>query len=174
MKKSKANKPLFKKWWFWTIIIVIVASIIPGGVKDKDKTNDKTVLEHNTIVESTLQSAEEMTPEMTTHTPVIQPIEHEDVDPAPDPTPEPTPDPTPDPTPKPTPEPTPERTNVTVPVHGEERNISLPSGTNVWISATGSKFHSKNDCGNMNPNKAQMITVDEAQRRNYDACGKCY
>ena len=44
----------------------------------------------------------------------------------------------------------------------------------VWISETGSKYHSKNNCGKMNPNKATQITRSEAEARGLDACSKCY
>ena len=44
----------------------------------------------------------------------------------------------------------------------------------VWISATGSKYHSKNDCGNMNPKKARQMTEEEAQEQGYEPCKKCY
>ena len=44
----------------------------------------------------------------------------------------------------------------------------------VWISETGSKYHSKNNCGRMNPNKATQMTRFEAAARGLDACSKCY
>ena len=44
----------------------------------------------------------------------------------------------------------------------------------VWTSATGSKYHSKNDCGNMNPKKARQLTEEEAQEQGYEPCKKCY
>lgn len=74
-------------------------------------------------------------------------------------------------TPVPTPSPTP---SLTATVHGTDRTISLPSGTLVWLSATGEKFHSQNDCGNMNPNKARQVTVDEAISQGFDACENCW
>ena len=42
----------------------------------------------------------------------------------------------------------------------------------VWLSATGSKYHSKNNCGNMNPDKARQVTLEEA-KRSYEPCKKC-
>ena len=117
----------------------------------------------------------EATPSVSVET--AEPTPAQTVAPAtPAPTPEPTPAPTPQPTPEPTPQSTPEPTpaTVTVSVHGTGRDVTLPSGTLVWIPATGTKFHNKNNCGNMNPDKATQITVDEAQRRGYDACEKCY
>lgn len=63
---------------------------------------------------------------------------------------------------------------VSSPVHNTNRTVSLPSGSMVWISATGEKFHRINDCGRMNPQKAYQITVDDAVANGYDACEKCY
>ena len=44
----------------------------------------------------------------------------------------------------------------------------------VWISATGSKYHNKPDCGNMNPNKARKMSRSNAEAQGYSACKKCY
>lgn len=44
----------------------------------------------------------------------------------------------------------------------------------VWISATGSKYHSKNNCGTMNPDKAVKIKLSEAQKQGYGKCGRCW
>ncbi|MCI8712488.1 MAG: hypothetical protein HFH23_09455 [Ruminococcus sp.] len=44
----------------------------------------------------------------------------------------------------------------------------------VWISATGKKYHSRSNCGNMDPNKAYQLTLSEAQARGYDACKRCH
>ena len=44
----------------------------------------------------------------------------------------------------------------------------------VWISATGEKYHSKPDCGRMNPNRAYQMTLSEAQASGYGACQKCF
>ena len=44
----------------------------------------------------------------------------------------------------------------------------------VWISETGSKYHSKPDCGNMNPNKATQETESQALSQGYEACKKCW
>lgn len=63
---------------------------------------------------------------------------------------------------------------VSSPVHNTNRTVSLPSGSMVWISATGEKFHRINDCGRMNPQKAYQMTVDAAVANGYDACEKCY
>jgi len=44
----------------------------------------------------------------------------------------------------------------------------------VWLPATGEKYHNKNNCGRMNPDKARQVTKSEAERRGYEPCSKCY
>lgn len=44
----------------------------------------------------------------------------------------------------------------------------------VWISATGSKYHSIPDCGNMNPDKAYQEPISQAESEGYEACKKCF
>ena len=44
----------------------------------------------------------------------------------------------------------------------------------VWLPATGEKYHNKNNCGRMNPDKARQVTKSEAERLGYEPCGKCY
>lgn len=54
-------------------------------------------------------------------------------------------------------------------------NPSSVAGTgNVWVSATGSKYHSINNCGKMNPDKAIQMTEKEAQDKGLEACSKCW
>lgn len=47
-------------------------------------------------------------------------------------------------------------------------------GNEVWISATGKKYHKKNNCGNMNPSKARLIDESYAQENGYKKCETCY
>ena len=79
----------------------------------------------------------------------------------PQPTPQPTPVPTSSPTPAPTPQPTPRPTET------PGSDVIM-----VWLSATGSKYHSINNCGNMNPDKARQVTL-EAAKQSYEPCGIC-
>ena len=51
---------------------------------------------------------------------------------------------------------------------------TTPVGTMVWISATGSKYHSIPDCGNMNPANAHQETESQALAEGYEACKKCW
>ena len=48
------------------------------------------------------------------------------------------------------------------------------SSVMVWKSATGSKYHSTNHCGNMNPDNATQITEEEAIREGLGKCKKCW
>lgn len=48
------------------------------------------------------------------------------------------------------------------------------SSSLVWISETGSKYHSVNDCGRMNPNKAYQMSEADAQSQGYGKCSKCW
>lgn len=51
---------------------------------------------------------------------------------------------------------------------------STPVGGQVWISATGSKYHNKPNCGRMNPDKARQISLSEAESRGLEPCSKCF
>ena len=55
----------------------------------------------------------------------------------------------------------------------EQNQQTAPIEAMVWLSATGSKYHNKPNCGNMNPNNARQVTLSEAQM-NYEPCKKCY
>ena len=61
--------------------------------------------------------------------------------------------------PQPAPEPQPEPTN---------------SGTMVWKTATGSKYHSYNSCGRTNPANATQITESQAISMGLGKCSKCW
>lgn len=44
----------------------------------------------------------------------------------------------------------------------------------AYLSATGTKYHSIPNCGNMNPNKAIKTTVAKAEASGHDRCSKCW
>lgn len=48
------------------------------------------------------------------------------------------------------------------------------SQTMVWISESGSRYHSINNCGRMNPDKARQMTEEEAVSKGYGKCSKCW
>lgn len=52
--------------------------------------------------------------------------------------------------------------------------MSDAPATMVWRSATGNKYHSRNDCGKMNPDQATQITEEEAVREGLEKCGRCW
>ncbi len=55
-------------------------------------------------------------------------------------------------------------------------NIQSDTGVGqlVWLSATGEKYHSRNNCGRMNPDKARQVTLSEAESQGYERCKKCW
>lgn len=103
-------------------------------------------------------------------------------------TPTPTADPTETPTPEPTIEAAAEETAETQAaeesqpaVTAEEPQVteapqeSDPDGGQlVWISETGSKYHNKNNCGRMNPDRAYQMTRENAEAQGYEPCKKCF
>ena len=44
----------------------------------------------------------------------------------------------------------------------------------VWLSATGSKYHSIPNCGRMDPDRAYQVSRSDAEARGYGACSKCW
>ena len=44
----------------------------------------------------------------------------------------------------------------------------------VWISETGSKYHSVNNCGRMNPANAYQMTKGDAENKGYGPCSRCH
>ena len=42
----------------------------------------------------------------------------------------------------------------------------------VWVSGSGSKYHSKSSCSNMKSPK--QMTLEEAEEQGYEPCKKCH
>lgn len=55
-----------------------------------------------------------------------------------------------------------------------DSQIVAPVSDTVWLSATGSHYHSINNCGRMNPDKARQVSLDYAIRAGYDRCENCF
>lgn len=55
-----------------------------------------------------------------------------------------------------------------------ESQASTPSIDTVWLPATGEKYHSINNCGQMNPNKARQVSLEYAISAGYEKCEKCF
>ncbi|MBQ9610616.1 MAG: DUF4236 domain-containing protein [Lachnospiraceae bacterium] len=51
-------------------------------------------------------------------------------------------------------------------------NSQSSSGEMVWVTASGSKYHSKSDCGGISG--AYQITLEEAETRGLTPCKKCH
>ncbi len=71
--------------------------------------------------------------------------------------------------PAPAPQPTEEPVQIV-----EEQVQEVPVSGTAYLSATGSKYHSIDHCGKMNPNKAKKTTVSEAEAAGYERCSKCW
>lgn len=52
--------------------------------------------------------------------------------------------------------------------------VSTPVGDAVWISATGLKYHCINNCGQMDPDKARQVSLENAINMGYEKCSNCY
>lgn len=104
-----------------------------------------------------------------TEAPTVPPTEA----PTPAPTPAPTEPQTPAPTEAPAPAPTqpqtqPPQTEAQQPPQ-EDHNTVM-----VWLSETGEKYHSINNCGRMNPAKAYQVTEEQAEAMGKGRCSKCW
>lgn len=72
-----------------------------------------------------------------------------------------------------TPTPRPVITNTPTPVPITTLTPT-PQPSYVWLPATGEKYHKIPNCGNMDPSKARQVTLEEAIRRGYPPCDKCF
>jgi len=55
-----------------------------------------------------------------------------------------------------------------------ETEHSDDSETMVWLSATGTRWHSINNCGTMNPDRARQVTLEYARAQaNFAPCRNC-
>lgn len=73
-------------------------------------------------------------------------------------------------------EPVSDNTNAAAqPVNGTGESPETAESTEmVWISATGSKYHSIPNCGRMDPDKARQISKTDAEASGISACSKCH
>ena len=56
----------------------------------------------------------------------------------------------------------------------QQQAAQQPQEQMVWISATGDKYHSKPNCGQMNPDTSYQMTLSEAQANGYEPCKRCH
>ena len=64
--------------------------------------------------------------------------------------------------------------SIVVEPPAQEAAPAAVSDVMVWQSETGSKYHSINNCGRMNPSKAVQITETEAINKGLGPCSKCW
>lgn len=57
---------------------------------------------------------------------------------------------------------------------GSEDSTAVGNEDMVWVSGSGSKYHSRNDCGTMNPGNASQMSKFEAESNGMSPCKKCY
>lgn len=55
----------------------------------------------------------------------------------------------------------------------DDEELMLSQEEGVFITTSGSRFHIKDDCGSMNPENAQKITVKEAIEKELSPCKIC-
>ena len=53
-----------------------------------------------------------------------------------------------------------------------DKSDTVSGSEKVWVTASGSKYHSKSDCGGMS--NAYEITLEEAKQRGLTPCKKCH
>lgn len=66
------------------------------------------------------------------------------------------------------------KSSTTARIHTTSTVNANKVGNEVWVSATGHKYHRTNHCGNMNPATAHKITLAQAQSEGLQPCKKCY
>lgn len=54
----------------------------------------------------------------------------------------------------------------------EAEGLEPETGPMVWIPRTGKRYHSRERCSGMK--KPSLVTVDEARRRGFTPCKRCY
>lgn len=55
-----------------------------------------------------------------------------------------------------------------------ELQVPEPVTGSVWLSETGTKYHSIDHCGRMNPDKARLVSLEYAISEGYEKCDKCF
>ena len=164
----------------WILLTAIMICLGMAGCQSGEYSENTVLLTAETVdysVEETIEMSIEDSDALefeivATVEPTAEPTLEHTAEPTAEPTPEPTMEPTAEPTAEPTPEPTPEPTLAPTPEPRQE-SAQTTSGT-CWKSATGEKYHSINNCGRMNPQKATQITVEQAIKMGLEACQKCW
>ncbi len=56
----------------------------------------------------------------------------------------------------------------------QSSSSSSSGNATVYLPASGKCYHSKNNCGRMNPSKARTVTEQQAISQGYSRCSKCW
>ena len=153
-----------RKIWAVLLLLVLSVSCVACDMGEAvESGSSNAVVSEERVVE---EKAEEWVE--ATSTPSLIPSETES--PTEVLTSTPTPTPSPSPTELPTSTPTPDSTPTIALTPTQKPVVDVM----VWLPATGEKYHNKNNCGRMNPDKARQVTKSEAERLGYEPCGKCY
>ena len=153
------------------LLIVLSMACIACDMGEAIETGSSNVVVSMENEEEKAETTSTPTPMVSptnTPTPTVAPTSTPTPTVAPTSTPTPTATPTSTPTPTVTPTSTPTPTITPTPTERPMADVM------VWLPATGEKYHNKNNCGRMNPDKARQVTKSEAERRGYEPCSKCY
>ena len=180
-KVQKVKKPLYKKWWFWVIVVFVLGGIGNAVGDDTDTTDAPPT---SSVYRGTLPSQKPSQAPAQTQAPEESDAPEETIHPTADPTPAPTP------TPKPTPAPTPKPTPSTAPSNGSsggngnngswgndsttnEITGSL-SRTAYWTSG-GKSYHFSKSCPSLSRSKnVKSGTLQDALNAGKkDPCNNC-
>ncbi len=164
MANKKTKSPVYKKWWFWVICVLLLAGIVNrmGGRSGNEvKEEPASLAADRTLPDELTEETAEPTQKPS---PSPRATSSSSPAPTPSPTPAPTPAPTPTPTPAPTSTPTPAPTSAQI-IHG------VSADTIVYVSQSG-KIHSVHDCSGMKSYKE--MTIAEAEAKGYEYCSNCW
>lgn len=161
---SGGGKKKKSSWWKWAIAVIIICGLIGACFGDDQNTTSEetsTAIETESVMEtpsvteesSALAGTETATETEVESTP--ESVSEEESEPE-----------------------VPESTETQATVSPAASAVSDPvqneTPTMVWIPSSGTKYHSINNCGNMNPEKATQISLDEAISRGIPPCSKCW
>lgn len=145
--KTPTKKPIYKKWWFWVIAVIVFSYIVSPFLPEAE-------------------------PAQTALTPA--PTEMSTINPTEKPTPEPTstPNPTEAPTEAPVVTKKPSTNQTEKPTQTPVEQTPEPVSITVYITDTGKSYH-RSDCQHLSKSK-HSITLEDAKERGYSPCGSCH
>ena len=162
---GKQKKPIFKKWWFWVIVVLVIGGIsnaVGGGTADNPaESSAVSQAAPSPSYRGTLPSQKPSQAPTQTQAPKVSDVPEETIQPTAVSTPSATPEPiaTSEPTPESTPDPTPN------------------PGRDYVLNTNTMKFHypSCSSVKDIKPGNRQDFTGDRSTliARGYSPCGRC-